>query len=115
MTGSQLLFTCLITFWIENISKIRIKIRGVNLQWNRTTKYRKINWIDIGIAFGTITGAILGIIISIMVFANSLLGLFVSLILTSSFGVMIDVILEWLQKSGGKSNKRTVSFSKVNT
>ncbi|MFX1505801.1 MAG: hypothetical protein ACFFDC_06755 [Promethearchaeota archaeon] len=83
--------------------------------WNKTTKYRKTNWIDIGIAFGTITGAFLGLILGISVFANLLLGLFVSLILTSSFGAIIGVILDWLQNSRKLSNKRIVRISKVNT
>jgi uncharacterized membrane protein required for colicin V production len=83
--------------------------------WNKTTKIRKTNWIDIGIAFGTITGAFLGMILGIIIFANLLLGLFVGLFLTSSFGAMIGTSLNWLQKSRGKFNKRTISFPKVNT
>ncbi|MFX0204555.1 MAG: hypothetical protein ACFFDT_01105 [Candidatus Hodarchaeota archaeon] len=82
--------------------------------WNKTTKYRKINWIDIGIGFGTITGAFLGLILGINVFSNLLLGLFVSLILTASFGALIGVILDWLQNSRKESNKKIVSISKVN-
>ncbi|MHA2202125.1 MAG: hypothetical protein ACW991_00415 [Candidatus Hodarchaeales archaeon] len=83
--------------------------------WNKTTKYSKSNWTDIGIALGTISGAFLGMVSGIIIFANLFLGLLICLIATISIGAMIGAVLDWLQKSRRKSSERIIEASRVNT
>jgi predicted membrane protein len=83
--------------------------------WNKTTKYRPANWTDTGIALGTISGAFLGIVSGIMIFANLFLGLFICLIIFISIGAFIGAVLDWLQKSRGKTKEKLIEASRVNT
>ncbi|MFX0122785.1 MAG: hypothetical protein ACFFAE_04050 [Candidatus Hodarchaeota archaeon] len=83
--------------------------------WNKTPKFRKTNWIDIGIALGTISGAFFGMVSGIMFFANLFLGLLICLIVTVSIGAMIGAVLDWLQRLKRKSSKRIIDTSRANT